>query len=88
MLFLVCVFAPLFLIIKQGVAADETAKAPLAPKPGKSMLNARVVGSGSAVPKQVVTNDDIAAMGLDTSDEWISSRTGIQQRCSNKEKLH
>lgn len=49
------------------------------------MLNARIIGSGSAVPKQVVTNDDIAAMGLDTSDEWISSRTGIQQRCAKKQ---
>ena len=30
-------------------------------------------------PKQVVTNDDLAQI-MDTSDEWISSRTGIKKR--------
>lgn len=44
------------------------------------MLRARAVGVGAAAPKQVVTNADVEAMGLDTSDEWISSRTGISQR--------
>jgi hypothetical protein len=68
----------------QGVAAVDEVKSPLAPKPGKSLLKARVVGSGSAVPAQVITNGDIAAMGLDTSDEWISSRTGIQQRFAGR----
>lgn len=34
---------------------------------------------GSYLPKQVVTNDDLSAT-LDTSDEWIYSRTGIKQR--------
>jgi 3-oxoacyl-[acyl-carrier-protein] synthase-3 len=32
------------------------------------------------VPSQVVPNDSFVKMGLDTSDEWISSRTGIQRR--------
>jgi 3-oxoacyl-[acyl-carrier-protein] synthase-3 len=32
------------------------------------------------VPPKIVTNDDLARMGLDTSDEWISSRTGIRER--------
>jgi 3-oxoacyl-[acyl-carrier-protein] synthase-3 len=32
------------------------------------------------VPKRVVTNADIAAMGIDTNDEWIIERTGIKQR--------
>jgi 3-oxoacyl-[acyl-carrier-protein] synthase-3 len=36
-------------------------------------------GLGSAVPDKVVTNDDLAAR-LDTSDEWITERTGIKQR--------
>jgi len=39
----------------------------------------RIVGSGSYLPAKVVTNDDLAA-ALDTSDEWIYSRTGIKQR--------
>jgi 3-oxoacyl-[acyl-carrier-protein] synthase-3 len=39
----------------------------------------RVVGSGSALPQRVVTNDELAAQ-VDTSDEWIVERTGIRQR--------
>ena len=37
-------------------------------------------GTGHAVPKQIVTNADIAAMGLETNDQWIIERTGIKQR--------
>src|SRR5680860_347663 len=36
-------------------------------------------GLGTAVPPRVVTNDDLAQV-MDTSDEWIRSRTGIHQR--------
>jgi 3-oxoacyl-[acyl-carrier-protein] synthase-3 len=39
----------------------------------------RIVGTGSYLPARVVTNDDLAKM-IDTSDEWIRSRTGIGQR--------
>jgi 3-oxoacyl-[acyl-carrier-protein] synthase-3 len=39
----------------------------------------RITGWGAAVPEKVVTNDDLAAR-LDTSDEWITERTGIKQR--------
>jgi 3-oxoacyl-[acyl-carrier-protein] synthase-3 len=38
-----------------------------------------VLGLGAALPDHVVTNDDWAAV-LDTSDEWITSRTGIRRR--------
>ena len=41
---------------------------------------AYIAGTGHAVPKQIVTNDDITAMGLETSDAWIFDRTGIRQR--------
>lgn len=44
-----------------------------------STLPVRLAGLGSALPSRVVTNDDLAAV-LDTSDEWIRSRTGIAQR--------
>ena len=37
-------------------------------------------GTGHAVPKRIVTNADIAAMGLETDDAWIIERTGIRQR--------
>jgi 3-oxoacyl-[acyl-carrier-protein] synthase-3 len=40
---------------------------------------AEIVGWGMYVPQRVVTNDDLAQM-VDTSDEWIRSRTGIEQR--------
>jgi len=40
---------------------------------------AHVTGWGMYVPERVMTNDDIAAI-VDTSDEWIVSRTGISER--------
>lgn len=43
------------------------------------MSNVKIVGTGSYVPQNVVTNDDLAKI-VDTNDEWISSRTGIKQR--------
>jgi 3-oxoacyl-[acyl-carrier-protein] synthase-3 len=38
-----------------------------------------IAGTGIAVPDQVVTNDDLARI-MDTSDEWIASRTGVRRR--------
>jgi 3-oxoacyl-[acyl-carrier-protein] synthase III len=43
------------------------------------MIRSRITGIGSYVPERVVTNDDLKAF-LDTSDEWIRQRTGIQER--------
>ncbi|MBE9479889.1 MAG: ketoacyl-ACP synthase III [Chloroflexi bacterium] len=40
---------------------------------------AHVTGWGMAAPDRVLTNDDLAKM-VDTSDEWILSRTGISER--------
>ncbi len=40
---------------------------------------AHIVGWGKAVPDRVVTNDELAQI-VDTSDEWIRTRTGIRQR--------
>lgn len=39
-----------------------------------------ITGWGTGLPEKVVTNDDLRASGLDTSDEWISERTGIRER--------
>lgn len=44
-----------------------------------SLPGVRFIGSGSAVPDRVLTNQDLAQM-VDTNDEWISSRTGIRER--------
>ncbi|TWI03485.1 3-oxoacyl-[acyl-carrier-protein] synthase-3 [Luteimonas cucumeris] len=40
---------------------------------------ARIAGTGSYLPEKVLTNDDLAKM-VDTSDEWIVSRSGIRER--------
>jgi 3-oxoacyl-[acyl-carrier-protein] synthase-3 len=42
-------------------------------------MSSIILGSGRAVPEQVVTNDDLSR-SMDTSDEWIRARTGIQER--------
>ena len=41
--------------------------------------NIGILGTGSALPDMILSNDDLAGM-MDTSDEWIRSRTGIGQR--------
>ena len=43
------------------------------------MIFSRIAGTGSYLPAAVVSNDELAKR-LDTSDEWIRSRTGIRQR--------
>ena len=43
------------------------------------LRRAGILGTGSFVPPRVVTNDELAAK-MDTSDEWIASRTGIRAR--------
>ncbi len=45
----------------------------------EQLRQAGIWGTGSFAPPQVVTNDDLAQR-LDTSDEWIHSRTGIRSR--------
>ncbi|HYD68845.1 beta-ketoacyl-ACP synthase III [Azospirillum sp.] len=40
----------------------------------------RIVGCGSYLPANVVTNQDLADRGVETSDEWIVQRTGIRSR--------
>jgi 3-oxoacyl-[acyl-carrier-protein] synthase-3 len=40
---------------------------------------AKIIGTGMYVPDRVVTNDDLAKL-MDTTDEWIRQRTGIEER--------
>ncbi|MGX9133418.1 beta-ketoacyl-ACP synthase III [Rummeliibacillus sp. JY-2-4R] len=42
-------------------------------------MNAGIIGVGRCVPEKVITNFDLEKM-MDTSDEWIRTRTGIEQR--------
>jgi len=44
------------------------------------MIHAKIVGTGSYLPGEPVTNDDLVSRGIDTSDEWITTRTGIRAR--------
>src|SRR5512146_692852 len=43
------------------------------------MTRSRFLGTGMAVPDRVVTNDELSRL-MDTTDEWIRTRTGIQER--------
>jgi 3-oxoacyl-[acyl-carrier-protein] synthase-3 len=43
------------------------------------MYNSKIIGLGYYVPDNVVTNDDLSKM-METNDEWIQERTGIQER--------
>ena len=42
-------------------------------------MNSRIVGTGSYLPEKILTNADLEKI-VDTSDEWIRSRTGIRSR--------
>lgn len=43
------------------------------------MYRSRIIGTGSSTPDKVVANRDFESM-VDTSDEWITTRTGIKER--------
>jgi len=43
------------------------------------LIYARIAGTGSCLPEKIVTNADLEKL-VETSDEWIASRTGIRQR--------
>jgi 3-oxoacyl-[acyl-carrier-protein] synthase III len=45
----------------------------------KPEIGVSMIGIGACVPKAVVTNDDLMKL-VETSDEWITSRTGIRER--------
>jgi 3-oxoacyl-[acyl-carrier-protein] synthase-3 len=43
------------------------------------MIHARITGTGSYAPKKIITNHDLEKL-VETSDEWITERTGIKER--------
>ena len=45
----------------------------------ENKMAARIIGTGSSLPTHIVSNDDLSKV-MDTSDEWIRSRTGIGKR--------
>ena len=44
-----------------------------------SMQSAHIIGVGSCVPDKILTNRELESI-VDTSDEWIVSRTGMRER--------
>ena len=52
------------------------------------MSGLKLLGTGSGLPGEILTNDDLARM-VDTSDEWITTRTGIHsRRCCGPGESH
>src|SRR6201988_2245061 len=49
------------------------------PRSHKTLRTVSIIGTGSYVPEKVLTNEDLSLM-VDTSDEWIITRTGIKER--------
>src|SRR5437763_10658791 len=49
------------------------------PHSAKSLRTVSIVGTGSYVPEKRLTNEDLSKI-VDTSDEWITTRTGIKER--------
>ena len=46
---------------------------------GRPVKSIKIIGTGTAVPDKVLTNKDLEAI-VDTSDDWITERTGIKER--------
>src|SRR6266404_3053971 len=49
------------------------------PRSSKPLRTVSIVGTGSYTPERRLTNQDLSRM-VDTSDEWITTRTGIKER--------
>jgi 3-oxoacyl-[acyl-carrier-protein] synthase III len=49
------------------------------PRSNKVLRTVSIIGTGSYVPEKTLTNEDLSRM-VDTSDEWITTRTGIKER--------
>src|SRR5260370_16700881 len=49
------------------------------PRSDKPRRTVSIIGTGSYVPEKILTNADLSRM-VDTSDEWITTRTGIKER--------
>ncbi len=51
----------------------------LSPRSTKALRTVSIIGTGSYVPEKILTNADLSRM-VDTSDDWITTRTGIKER--------
>src|SRR5207244_11321098 len=64
-------------LAKPRVGGKSSAGAPFSQ--GTRMPRTEFIATGFHVPERVVTNDDLSAI-MDTSDEWITPRSGIKTR--------
>src|SRR5207253_3427342 len=51
----------------------------LSPRSTKALRTVSIIGTGSYVPEKTLSNSDLSRM-VDTSDDWITTRTGIKER--------
>ena len=49
------------------------------PRSDKALRTVSIIGTGSYVPEKILTNEELSRI-VDTSDEWITTRTGIKER--------
>src|SRR5258707_2524670 len=49
------------------------------PRSDKALRTVSIIGTGSYVPEKILTNEDLSRI-VDTSDDWITTRTGIKER--------
>jgi 3-oxoacyl-[acyl-carrier-protein] synthase-3 len=49
------------------------------PRSARNQRTVSIIGTGSYAPEKILTNEDLSRM-VDTSDEWITTRTGIKER--------
>src|SRR6185437_9099671 len=49
------------------------------PRSARNQRTVSIIGTGSYVPDKILTNEDLSRI-VDTSDEWITTRTGIKER--------
>src|SRR4030088_1325184 len=49
------------------------------PRSAKTQRTVSIIGTGSYLPEKILTNEDLSKI-VDTSDEWITTRTGIKER--------
>src|SRR5690606_12374763 len=67
---------------RRGIVAPFGALGRLSPvraRGASDMTYSRIVGTGGYLPEKILTNQDLERM-VDTSDEWIRTRTGIAER--------
>ena len=69
------------LILSENLTTStpSTGRRPLQPLQPRFMVHSKIAGIGKYLPERIVTNNDLLQY-MDTTDEWIRERTGIEER--------